>query len=190
MGKIGKNEWFHSNRSISWISQKGCLQFSLRIHHARASSLVFLQYLFGLAVVEAVKLLPGCSHIPVHLKWPNDIYIKKGDGTLKKIGGILVTSEYSGGTFGVTIGCGLNVLNPLPSTSISEYATDGTALEIELAFALILSKFQELYYELVDQDGSDDVFQVFRERYYNCWLHTYFCFSHFLSFAIGTKKFK
>lgn len=35
---------------------------------------VFVQYLTGLAVVEAVKTYgPGYRDMPVKLKWPNDI---------------------------------------------------------------------------------------------------------------------
>jgi biotin--protein ligase len=42
----------------SWISQNGCLMFSLRKRHKRVSSVVFIQYLFGLAVVQAFKNQP------------------------------------------------------------------------------------------------------------------------------------
>lgn len=157
---------------FSWISQKGCLQFSLKITHSRPSSLIFLQYLFGLAVIESIKLLPGCAHVTVYLKWPNDIYIKKEDGSLKKVGGILVSSEFTSNKFGVIIGCGINFTNSLPTISIAEHAIDSSVLEMELFFAQIMAKFQELYYELMEQEGNEDVFQIFRERYYSHWLHT------------------
>ena len=41
--------------SNSWISQDGCLMFSLRLKHQQVSSIVFIQYLMGLAVVQSVK---------------------------------------------------------------------------------------------------------------------------------------
>jgi biotin-(acetyl-CoA carboxylase) ligase len=38
----------------SWISHKGGLSFSLKVTHPHAASVVFVQYLFALAVVEAL----------------------------------------------------------------------------------------------------------------------------------------
>jgi biotin--protein ligase len=107
------------------------------------------------------------------LKWPNDIYAKV-DGELKKMGGILVTSEWFGdtGSFRVTIGCGLNVLNTRPSTCLQDLVKE--PLEIEAVLAVILAEFEALYQELTSQENVIDVFGVFRERYYRHWLHTYY----------------
>jgi biotin--protein ligase len=147
------------------------LQFSLRIQHGFVSSIIHIQYLFGLSVVQAIKKLPGCSQMPLHLKWPNDIYCKV-DGITKKIGGILITSEYisESMSFNVTIGCGLNVLNSKPSMCLQDL-TD-TPICIEIVLAAILAEFQQLYDELIHQSNSTDPFGIFRERYYHCWLHT------------------
>jgi biotin--protein ligase len=154
----------------TWISQKGCLMFSLRITHKQGSSLIFLQYLAGLAVIQAVKCLEGCSSIPLALKWPNDIYVKNLDGSLKKIGGILVTSEYSNDIFCVTIGCGLNVLNRKPSTCLQEYTN--SSLNIEMVLAKVITEFESLYTELLNSSIPGDPFADFRERYYTYWLHS------------------
>ncbi|KAI9193432.1 biotin-protein ligase [Polychytrium aggregatum] len=43
----------------SWISQSGCLQFSLALRHNDHKSIIFIQYLFGLAVVQALKSQSG-----------------------------------------------------------------------------------------------------------------------------------
>jgi biotin--protein ligase len=155
----------------TWISNHGCLQFSLRIEHFSVNSVIFLQYLFGLAVVQGVQKTPGCETIPIHLKWPNDIYLNL-DGALKKIGGILVTSEWFAETasFRVTIGCGLNVLNTKPSACLQDVATQ--PLQVEMILAAILAEFQTLYHELIHQLPSNDMFGIFRERYYKSWLHT------------------
>ena len=173
----GKNRYgFTWNPSFSyylksWISQKGCLQFSLRISHKRASTLLFLQYLFGIAVVEGIKRLSGCESIPIHLKWPNDIYIKTEKNELKKIGGILVTSEYVNNTFGVLIGCGLNVNNHRPSLSLDIFSKK--EIEIEMVFASILNTFENLYNEFEgDYRDKRDPFKEFREKYYAYWLHS------------------
>lgn len=151
-----------------WISQHGCLQFSLKISHQNVASLVFLQYLFGLSVVIAIKEL--APSMDIHLKWPNDIYIKKADGALSKVGGILVTSESCDGKFSVTIGCGLNVSNPRPSSCLSQYT--GEIFEVEMVLASILCSFQNLYTEMQGYEQSLDPFREFRARYYQYWLHT------------------
>ena len=75
-----------------------------------------MQYLFGLAVVEAVRSLSGYEGVEIRLKWPNDLYVvmpRSGpvseplsgeDGDLRKIGGILVNSFFAGGDFTIIIG--------------------------------------------------------------------------------------
>jgi len=61
-----------------WLSPSGCLQFSLLLRASLvtlpASKLVFVQYLFGLAVVEACRqeTVLGKLGEGVRLKWPND----------------------------------------------------------------------------------------------------------------------
>ena len=45
----------------SWISQVGCLQFSVRLHHSHIKSAVFVQYLFSLALIDAIKSIDGLS---------------------------------------------------------------------------------------------------------------------------------
>ena len=93
----------------SWVSPAGCLQFSLvlRLGVKNASRIVFLQYLFGLAVVEAIRTAPGYQEIGVCLKWPNDIYGDiggEGSDKYRKIGGILVNSSYAGDDFTLVVG--------------------------------------------------------------------------------------
>lgn len=93
----------------SWVSPAGCLQFSLvlRLPLEQSRKIVFLQYLFGLAVVEAIRGVPGYEEVGVRLKWPNDIYGDVGGvGTeqYRKIGGILVNSSYAGEDFTLVVG--------------------------------------------------------------------------------------
>ena len=102
----------------AWLSPPGCLQFSLVLRAPRAlgSRLVFVQYLFGLAVVEAVRGLNGYEGVEIRLKWPNDLYVvmprtrlasepqSGGEEDLRKIGGILVNSFFAGGDFTIIIG--------------------------------------------------------------------------------------
>jgi biotin--protein ligase len=71
---------------------------------------VFVQYLFGLAVVEACrnKAVLGDMGERVRLKWPNDIYAVDENyddpHTRKKIGGILVNTSFSSGQVDIVIG--------------------------------------------------------------------------------------
>ena len=95
--------------SNAWVSSTGGLQFSvlLRVplHSFPASKLVFVQYLFSLAVVEACRseAVLGRFGDEVKLKWPNDIYASYEDG-LKKIGGVLVTTSFGDGKVTINIG--------------------------------------------------------------------------------------
>lgn len=91
-----------------WLSPAGCLQFSVLLRLPLASfpanKLVFIQYLFALAVVEACRdeTVLGARGDQVRLKWPNDIYVDVGEK--KKIGGILVNTSFEGGTVNIVIG--------------------------------------------------------------------------------------
>ncbi|KAG8940830.1 biotin holocarboxylase synthetase [Tulasnella sp. 424] len=163
-----------------WLSPSGCLQFSLLLRPPqgfRSTSLVFIQYLFGLAVVEACrKAMPGNSGEQVRLKWPNDVYaaIKNestGKEELKKLGGILVTTNFSGGLVDVVIGCGINVLNPLPTTSLSQLVPPGTQSELtmEKTIATIMPVFEQMW----DTFLSHGSFEPFMDLYLTRWLHSY-----------------
>jgi len=75
-----------------------------------ATKLVFVQYLFALAVVEACrddKVLGRTAGSRVRIKWPNDIYADVGlDGKedFRKVGGILVNTSFQGGKVEIVIG--------------------------------------------------------------------------------------
>lgn len=95
-----------------WLSPSGCLQFSLLLRTSLAvlppSKLVFIQYLFSLAVVEACRSdnVLGNLGEKVRLKWPNDLYaiIGPDDADRKKIGGILVNTSFTGNQVEIVIG--------------------------------------------------------------------------------------
>lgn len=95
-----------------WTSPFGCLQFSIlyRISGSSfpTSKIVFVQYLFALAVVEACRdeSVLGKHGDRIRLKWPNDIYaiVGPGEGEKTKIGGVLVNTSFSGGRIEILIG--------------------------------------------------------------------------------------
>ena len=71
-----------------------------------ASKLVFVQYIFGLAVIAACRdsrSLGGDAGSHVKLKWPNDIYLEL-NGERKKLGGILVNTSFMSGNVDIVIG--------------------------------------------------------------------------------------
>ncbi|KAJ1970152.1 biotin holocarboxylase synthetase [Dispira parvispora] len=156
-----------------WVSPEGCLQFSLLIkypHRANAplTSPVLLQYLIGLAMVEAVCSCPGYEGIPLRLKWPNDIYAEhtvsvntpagpQAQVRRVKIGGILTNSSFVDNSFHIVLGCGINCQNALPTTSVNELIREynrrhGTQLATwseELLLARIMAQFELFYIRFV-----------------------------------------
>ncbi|KAF5313395.1 hypothetical protein D9611_008572 [Ephemerocybe angulata] len=147
-----------------------------------ASKLVFVQYLFALAVCEACRLpevLGPELGKRVRIKWPNDLYLDLselgGPRELKKIGGILVNTNFApGGKVDVVIGCGLNVLNKPPISSLSQlvshlHAASPEALSLERTAAAIMISFERLWTKFTSAGGS---FEPFLQAYYAVWLHT------------------
>ncbi|KAK0220968.1 biotin-ligase [Armillaria nabsnona] len=162
-----------------WLSPAGCLQFSLLLRVSLpsfpANKLVFVQYLFSLAVTEACRdeSVLGRRGESVRIKWPNDLYavFGPGEGDKKKIGGILVSTNFSGGKCDIIIGSGLNVLNPPPIFSLSQLQSpeNDLPLSMETIAAVILAKFEKMWTIFVQGKGS---FEPFMALYLNRWLHS------------------
>lgn len=86
------------------------------------NKLVFVQYLVGIAVVEACREVLGHAGDAVVLKWPNDIYAKVETPTgteLRKIGGILINTAFLGG--GVRIIAGTYMFLTFIGTSYNTF---------------------------------------------------------------------
>ncbi|KAG2213837.1 hypothetical protein INT47_001106 [Mucor saturninus] len=155
-----------------WISQSGALQFSFIMRHhikLRHASVVFIQYMIALAVVESIRERSGYQNIPLRLKWPNDIYVETKDG-LKKVGGLLINSTFVDDEFVLVIGCGINLSNHEPTVSINDVIeTHGLSrLSVEDVLAGILVKF-EIYYTEFCEKGMG---AWFLNKYYERWLHS------------------
>ena len=176
----------------AWISPCGCLQFSTRLAlPARAGAKsVFLQYLAALAIVyglsEGLGAAGDALRGRLRVKWPNDVYAEVADapaGCVRrelggverrfvKIGGILVNAQYTEGHFDLVVGCGVNVTNAQPTTSVAEVvrqfgggAGDVTqercAAAIFAALERVLSAFEAAAYD----------FAPFAAAYRAVWLH-------------------
>ena len=180
-----------------WLSPSGCLQFSLLVRTSLVTvppfKIVFVQYLFALAVAEACREESVLGSGKVRLKWPNDLYAVTGadDGDKKKIGGILVNTSFTGNQVDIVIGqcsvvfmtegangldptytgCGLNVSTPLPIASLSRLLTDRSAnqLSVERIAATIMVVFEGMWSTFTSHGGS---FDPFMDLYLQKWLHS------------------
>ncbi|KAG8732500.1 biotin holocarboxylase synthetase [Ceratobasidium sp. 423] len=128
----------------------------------------------NLAITEACrKVMPGPEGERVRLKWPNDIYILDADGkTKKKIGGILITTNFMDNTLHAVIGSGLNVLNQAPIMSLKQLYPEGTSnpsLTMENIAANIMATFEDMWRTFTEAKGS---FEPFMDLYLERWLHS------------------
>ncbi|RYO15768.1 hypothetical protein AA0111_g11603 [Alternaria arborescens] len=163
-----------------WIAPPGALMFSTVLHHSFALSqsapVVFIQYLAALAIVQGIKnYAPGYEKIPIKLKWPNDIYAQlpgSSANPIVKIGGILVNSSYSGSTYDVVPGIGLNLSNALPTTTLNQLAKGMNPplkdFTPEKLLGSILAHFETLYSTFCQEGFNRDM----ESYYYENWLHT------------------
>ncbi|KAM3849674.1 biotin--protein ligase [Diretmus argenteus] len=159
----------------AWLSPLGCAMFTLSVQVALSSRLgqniPFLQHLASLAVVEAVRSLPGYQDIELRVKWPNDVYYS----SLMKIGGVLVTSTVMGPTFYLLVGCGFNVSNSNPTICINDLILQynrqhNTSLQ-PLSSAQLIARTLTSLEELIaafQKGGPDAVLPI----YYKRWLHS------------------
>ncbi|XP_055975508.1 biotin--protein ligase isoform X2 [Sorex fumeus] len=159
----------------AWLSPVGCalatvlVTVPLRSHLGQR--IPFVQHLASLAVVEAVRSIPGYQDINLRVKWPNDIYYSD----LMKIGGVLVNSTLLGETFHILIGCGFNVANSNPTICINDLVAEhskqqGTELEAlrtDCLLARTVSALERLIAAFQDQ-GPDGVLPL----YYKYWIHS------------------
>ncbi|KAF2263751.1 biotin apo-protein ligase-like protein [Lojkania enalia] len=161
-----------------WVAPPGALMFSTVLHHSFALSqsapVIFIQYLAALSVVRGIKgYAPGYERLPIRLKWPNDIYASP-PGTesndVVKIGGILVNSSYSGSSYDIVCGIGLNLSNALPTTSLNLLASHQNLkpLSPEKLLASILAQFEDLYTVFCKAGFNRDM----EGEYYDAWLHS------------------
>ncbi|XP_031166802.1 biotin--protein ligase isoform X1 [Sander lucioperca] len=159
----------------AWLSPLGCAMFTLAVQVELSSRLgqriPFLQHLAALAVVEAVRTLPGYEDIDLRVKWPNDIYYSN----LMKLGGVLVTSTVLGSTFHLLIGCGFNVANSNPTVCINDliqqYNTEHNCSLQPLSCAQLIARSVSCLETLISsfqQGGPDAVLPT----YYKRWLHS------------------
>ncbi|KAM7032433.1 biotin--protein ligase [Passerculus sandwichensis] len=158
-----------------WLSPMGCalstLHLSIPLHSNLGQRIPFIQHLVSLAVVEAVRSIPGYEDIELRVKWPNDIYYSD----LMKIGGVLVNSTLIETTFHILIGFGFNVNNSNPTICINdliakfnrEEGTELKALSADCLIARTVTVLERLI-ELFQEKGPNGVLP----QYYKYWVHS------------------
>lgn len=133
-----------------WVNPKGVMAtsivFKVPTGAQQSSSIVTLQYLCSLALIELVLGYgsdvqgQGCGYedMPIRLKWPNDMYALKpeffhslsdkdstsdtvegDDQKWAKVSGALINSQFLNGQFYLVWGGGVNVSNSAPTTSLN-----------------------------------------------------------------------
>lgn len=174
-------------------------------HTGKNTPIVFVQYLAMLAYCKAIKTYaPGYEDLPVRIKWPNDLYAMKPqfyynndikllgkgfsdsvlsrddiDPALVKVSGLLVTTDFIGGKYSLLLGCGINVTNEAPTTSLATWVNilneerDALgmphlpAIEHEVLLAKYLNELDSLLKKFLVQGPS-----AILPDYYELWLHS------------------
>ncbi len=68
------------------------------------------------------------------------------------------------------LGCGLNVLNALPTTSLSQLMLpESPPLTLEAVTATIMAVFEQMWNTFLANKG---IFEPFMDQYLSLWLHT------------------
>ncbi|XP_054556259.1 biotin--protein ligase [Talpa occidentalis] len=159
----------------AWLSPLGSavttLLVSIPLRSPLGQRIPFVQHLMSLAVVEAVRSLPGYQDINLRVKWPNDIYY----GDLMKLGGVLVNSTLMGETFYILIGCGFNVTNSNPTICINDLVSehnkqqgaDLPPLRVDCLLARAVTQLETLIDSFQDK-GPDGILPL----YYKYWVHS------------------
>lgn len=157
----GKQTKGRGRRGTVWISPMGSVAISiaLTVRVEQAERLTLMQYLAGLAGVEAVKR-PEWGGMRLQVKWPNDIYLNG-----QKVGGVLCEARSRGDVFKVVLGIGMNVTNDRPTACL---VPGGTGELREMFIGHFLNSFEKLYDEFCERgfDGR------LKERYIDAWMHT------------------
>eukprot|EP00942_MAST-04A_sp_MAST-4A-sp1_P008113 g8113.t1 len=150
-----------------WESPHGCSMFSFKSVETNGARLPFIQYMISLAIIKAIKALPGGTDIDIGIKWPNDIYVNK---TIK-IGGVLCQSSSYNGVFDVTLGVGINTTNDQPTVSLNSILRSNNKTIPELKREQVISEILNQYENMMDIFNVQG-FKPFEDEYCKAWLHS------------------
>jgi BirA family biotin operon repressor/biotin-[acetyl-CoA-carboxylase] ligase len=149
-----------------WESGLGGLWMSMLLRPAIPPSRVpSLTLVAALSLVETIR---EKTHLPVKLKWPNDVVIK-APGGWRKVAGILTEmSAEVDRTQWVVIGIGVNVNNRLPNALSNRGLTLSSLLDAPLNRATLLKAYLERFsrfYRRFEKTG----FEAFQRSYWRLY---------------------
>lgn len=156
--------------SNKWLSPLGCAMFTLTTSIGRdtrlGNRLSLIQHFMAVSVVHAIRSIPGLENMNVGVKWPNDIYF----GKTTKLGGVIVQSSFFRNNFIVRIGCGINVSNDKPSSSINTILKDHFSMDLEVSCEEVIAKSLSVLESLISDYQSFGP-NYFLQLYYKYWIH-------------------
>lgn len=165
----------------------------------------FVQYLAMLAYCKAItSYAPGFEDLPVRIKWPNDLHImnpkyyyskklklfnKNFDHKLVplndiepayvKVAGLLVNTHVFDNKYTFLLGCGMNVSNDGPTTSLNSWVdiineerrTNGydilPYIEVEIILAKYMNNLEAVLQTFIRQGVKSII-----PDYYKYWMHS------------------
>ncbi|KHJ74999.1 putative biotin--[acetyl-CoA-carboxylase] ligase [Oesophagostomum dentatum] len=151
-----------------FVSPLGAAMFNVSTSLPRSCTLAetpsFLQHIFAVAVVDAVRRLSGLEDFPLRIKWPNDFYFNRSH----KVGGLVANAKCRDDGLLISIGVGINVSNSQPTVCLNDMVPDGSNVRfrIEEVIAETLNRF-EYWMNIYEIKGPKDVLKT----YYDFWLH-------------------
>ncbi|XP_058791298.1 biotin--protein ligase isoform X2 [Phymastichus coffea] len=159
----------------TWLSPDGCAMFTLQLHIPTNSILgeriSLIQHLTSVAIVSAVKSIPGYESINLRIKWPNDIYTEDNC----KVGGLIVKCNHQTSFIICNIGTGINVSNSSPTVCLNDLIKKHNGTVMKKLKKLTVERFLSAVFNEIEhllntvQDGNlDHLYNL----YYQYWMHT------------------
>ncbi len=143
-------------RGNRWDSKAGDnLLFSLILKpNLSANQQFYLSKAVAIAICEGIKswaIQNHQLHLPIHIKWPNDIYVDN-----QKIGGVLIENQWNAGKWThAVIGIGLNInqehFGDLRATSLKSYARLAKTIDKSELFHCLCESIEQSYQSCLNQ---------------------------------------
>ncbi|KAI1732506.1 biotin/lipoate a/B protein ligase family domain-containing protein [Ditylenchus destructor] len=150
-----------------WISPKGCAVFNFNFkvptNSELGQSIIFVEHILAVAIVDAIQALLHDEEFPVRVKWPNDVYYERNI----KIAGVLIDVISKDDYLDCITAAGINVANSKPVGCLNDILPEEKQLNIDEVIAEVMNKF-EYYVDLIKTEGKAKFFGI----YYKRWLHT------------------
>lgn len=157
------NQWF------AQANQNLLVSYLLKPAHDLLPTQFYLSKAIANGIIEGLQLWAKAMYgdpLPLKIKWPNDIYLDE-----KKLGGILIESNFQAGKWAFSIiGIGLNInqleFDGLRATSLRKWTQNPLPIDISEVFNYLsiglenaYQTFQNQTLELIDASYHQDLFR-------------------------------